>query len=247
MWLSLRRFARAWPRWIAAALLLGAIGGCGLAEYEAKMEEAQKRIDYLDKLNAYLGGAIEPPPPEKNPAGPDGTVTIKPKIDLFLRVPKGIETKFEPATVGGVLYRYPRDPATARPVQRAGSAPVKQPPEFQEVLVAVSTDRSRDEFWQAILGPFGGIDTSSMTRETLQTPGRPPLIYEKLAFSAPSPPTSYFFFVHQGPNVLVAVVFTVKHDLATNAEVVAAMEYSLRSLGVGPEAGPVRSKFRPPN
>ena len=115
------------------------------------------------------------------------------------------------------------------------------------MLVAVSTDRTRDEFWQAILQPFGGIDTSSMTRETLQAPGRPPLIYEKLAFSAPSPPTSYFFFVHQAPNALVAVVFSVKHELATNPEVVAAMEYSLRSLGVGPEATSLRSKFRPPN
>src|SRR5205807_384084 len=105
--LSLRGLVRAWPRRIAAALLLVAIGGCGLAEYEAKMEDAQKRIDYLDKQNAYLGGVIDPPPPEKNPSGTDGTVTIKPKIDLFLRVPKGIEAKFEPATVGGLLYRYP--------------------------------------------------------------------------------------------------------------------------------------------
>ena len=125
--------------------------------------------------------------------------------------------------------------ATARPAQRAGS-PAKQPPEFQEVLVAVSTDRSRDEFWQAILGPFGGIDTNSMTRDTLQIPGRQSLIYEKLAFSAPSPPTSYFFFVHQAQNVLVAVVFSVKHEMASNQEVLTAMEYSLRSLGVGPEA-----------
>jgi hypothetical protein len=241
---SLRGLARSWRWRIAAALLLGAIGGCGLAEYEAKMEDAQKRIDYLDKLNAYLGGAIEPPPPEKNPVGTDGTVTIKPKIDLFLRVPKGIEPKFEPTTQGGLLYRYLREPATLHPAQRAG-IPAKQPPEFQEVLVAVSTDRSRDEFWTAILGTFGGIDTSSMTRETMQAPGRPSLMYEKLAFSLP--PTSYFFFVHQAQNVLVAVVFVVKHDMAANSEVLAAMEYSLKSLGVGPEATSVRSRFRPPN
>jgi hypothetical protein len=242
----LRGLARACPRRIAAALLLGAIGGCGLAEYEGKMDDAQKRIEYLDKQNAYLGGVIEPPPPEKNPPAPDGTVTMKPKTDLFLRVPKGIETKFEPGTIGGLLYRYPREIATARPTQKAGVAPSKQPPEFQEVLVAVSTDRNRDEFWQAILGPFGGIDTSSMTRETFQAPGRPPLNYEKLAFSAPSPPTSYFFFVHQAQNVLVAVVFTVKHDMATNPAVAAAMEYSLTSLGVGPEASSLRSRLRPP-
>jgi hypothetical protein len=246
---SLSRLARACPRRIAVALLLGAIGGCGLAEYEAKMEDGQKRIDYLDKQNAYLGGAIEPPPPEKAPAGPDGTVTIKPKIELFLRVPKGIETKFEPVTVGGggLLYRYPRELATAHPAQKSGSAPAKQPPEFQEVLVAVSTDRDRNEFWQAILQPFGGFDTSSMTRETLQAPGRPPLNYEKLAFEAPAPPTNYFCFVHQAQNVFVAVVFSVKRELATNPDVVAAMEYSLKSLGVGAEATALRSRFRPPN
>ena len=51
----------------------------------------------------------------------------------------------------------------------------------------------------------------------------------------------------QSAAALVAVVFSVKHELATNPEVVAAMEYSLRSLGVGPEATSLRSKFRPPN
>jgi hypothetical protein len=231
---------------MTAALLLGTIG-CGLAEYEAKMDEAQKRIEYLDKMNTYLGGAIESPPPEKSPAAADGTVTVKQKVDVFLRVPKGIETKFEPGVLGGVLYRYPRDTTVARPAQRAGVPPSKQPPEFQEVMVAVSTDRSRDEFWQAILGHFGSPETNTMTRDTLQAPGRPSLTYEKLEFVAPSPPTTYFFNVYQAQNVLVAVVFAVKPDIAKNPDVAAAMDYSLKSLGVGPEANLARSRFRPPN
>ena len=97
---SLRLPRRARRVCVAAPLLLLAMGGCGLADYESKMERGQKLIEFIDKQNVYLGNPIEPPPPEKAPAGPDGTVVPKPKVELFLRLPKGVETKPEPATIG---------------------------------------------------------------------------------------------------------------------------------------------------
>jgi hypothetical protein len=234
---------------VAAPLLLLAVGGCGLADYESKMERGQKLIEFIDKQNVYLGNPIEPPPPEKAPAGPDGTVVPKPKVELFLRLPKGIETKPEPATMGPILYRYPKEVITAtRPSAKAGPIP-KGLPEFQEVLVAMSTERGRDEFWTAILSPFGAVDTSTMTRETLQAPGRPSLMFEKLSFNASLPlPNSYnHCFVHQAQNVMVGIVYSVPVDKANDPEIKAAMEASLMSLAVGPEAAQARARFHPPS
>jgi hypothetical protein len=232
---------------LAAPLLLLAIGGCGLADYESKMERGQKLIEFIDKQNVYLGNPIEPPPPEKAPAGPDGTVVPKPKVELFLRLPKGIKTKTEPPTMGPILYRYPKEEITAtRPSAKAG--PIQKGlPEFQEALVAVSTERDRDQFWTAILSPYG-VEPSTPTRETLQVPGRPSLTFEKLSFSTSSPPpSSYYFYVHQAQNVWVGIVFSMKLEKATDPEVIAAMEASLRSLAVGPEAAQARTRFRPPS
>ena len=208
---SLRLPRRAQRVCIVAPLLFLTMGGCGLADYESKMERGQKLIEFIDKQNVYLGNPIEPPPPEKAPAGPDGTVVPKPKVELFLRLPKGVETRPEPATIGPILYRYPKEVVLAtRPSPRA--APIQKGlPEFQEVLVAINTERNRDEFWTAILSPYGAPanTTSTMTRETLQAPGRPSLVFEKLSFSAssPPPPSSYYFFVHQAQNVMVGIVF----------------------------------------
>jgi hypothetical protein len=226
------------------ALLLTMITGCGLADYEAKMDAAQKRLEYLDKESVYLGDPIEPPPVIR-PATEEGAPKPKP-IDLFFRPPRGIATKYEAMPVGSILYRYLRDPLSSQRIApRTAGQPIKSPPEFQEVLVAMSADRSRDEFWNDILNAFGGVDAKNMTREIKQPLGRQPLTFDKLPFNVSPPPTSYFVFVYEAQNVHVAIIFSVKQDKAADAEVANAMDFSLKSLAVGPEALRLKQQYHP--
>jgi hypothetical protein len=233
-------YQKSFCRLVLCATLFASIAGCGLAEYEAQMEKAQKHLEYIDKENQYLGEAIELPPPEKAPPGAEPKSS--PKIDLFFRPPKGFLPKYEATPVGNLLYRYPRD-AGSRP-HPGGSG--KQAPEFQELLVAISTDRSRDDFWKEILVPFAGVDTNSMTRETKQPLGRATMLFDKLAFDVMQPPARYLIYVYQvPPSTQIAVIFNLKPESAGDAQVTTAMDYSLKSLAVGPEAALMRQRYHP--
>jgi hypothetical protein len=75
-------------RWLCfAPLVLSsfAVGGCGLAEYEARMETQQKKIQYAkDQDDNVEAGKLKMP--ERK--GDDQL----PKDDLYLRPPKGVST-----------------------------------------------------------------------------------------------------------------------------------------------------------
>ena len=83
-----------------------------------------------------------------------------------------------------------------------------------------------------------------MSQETKQAPGRDPLVFDTLGFSdGGSPPSRYFLYFYQEGDYQVAVVFRV--DAAGGTVTDQSMDYSLKSLAVGPAVRQRRQSLRP--
>jgi hypothetical protein len=78
---------------LLAAALTASISGCGLSAYEAKMAEAQKRADEIERTESALGIVITPP---------DGC-----PVDVYLRTPRGVAGSSSESLVNDYFYRYP--------------------------------------------------------------------------------------------------------------------------------------------
>jgi hypothetical protein len=77
-------------------------------------------------------------------------------------------------------------------------------------------------------------------------PGRKPMVFEKLETATGA---SYFFiylYNDADRNMQVGVVYEVAGDQYKNPDVTAAIDASLRSLAVGPDAVRVRRGIAPP-
>ena len=59
--------------------------GCGLSDYEKRMDEQRERMNLFDEENATLGDLIDMPS-GKDPRGAE----IKVPFEIYLRLPKGI-------------------------------------------------------------------------------------------------------------------------------------------------------------
>src|SRR5262249_23303022 len=66
------------------------VGGCGLSDYEKRMDEQRDRLNLIDEENAALGDLIDMPS-GKDPYGNE----IKLPFEIFLRLPKGVSGTFQ--------------------------------------------------------------------------------------------------------------------------------------------------------
>src|SRR5262245_25290004 len=73
---------------MAVAFVL--VGGCGLSDYEKRMDEQRDRLNLIDEENAALGDLIDMPS-GKDPYGNE----IKLPFEIFLRLPKGVSGAFQ--------------------------------------------------------------------------------------------------------------------------------------------------------
>jgi hypothetical protein len=213
--------------------------GCGLADYEQKVAEQQRRIDYIDTENRYLGPPIAPPPramlglTETDPNAPPPAPG--PDFDIFLRLPNGISPQFDAAPFNGILYRY----------RNQGSP-------FTEVLIATTASMSREDFWKEVVAGFGSYDTTTPKKESKERLGRT-VEFESLGFTQgpPNQQTTYFVYMYSAqtggsrPGV-VAIIFAIPQSAAGNSEALTAMDMSLKTLAIGSEAKQMRQLYRPP-
>jgi hypothetical protein len=230
---------------IATALLSGA--GCGLSEYEEKMVSEQKRIDYLDNENYYLGEPIQLPPPAAPPAGQEP----KPTVDVFFRVPSGISKTADAKPLGDLLHRYLKVQVqrTYGRAARPADASLPENP-FEEVQVAVAGDREHDDFVKTVLAPYERYEKSNMTLVTKEAFGRHPLKFQTLTCTYTDAKTqagwAYLIYFYQQQNWHMAFVFVLPKDRATSKDVLKVVDLSLQSLGLGAEAAQQRSRYHPP-
>jgi hypothetical protein len=192
--------------------------GCGLADYERRFEQQQARLKALDEENKYLGDPVE------IPSGTDND----PPVEVFWRPPKGISRSSDDKSFGDLAH-YPR--------AGAGGG-------VAEVYLAVRTgDRS---FLTEGIKPLvsGPLETKRVSKPI---PGREPLPFYALEHDARNG-YHYLIYVYQKDKAQVAVVFVVKTGDKDQAAVTTPIDYSLKSLVVGPDAARLRRAFqsRPP-
>src|SRR5947209_16442704 len=95
--------------------LLVLCGGCGLTDYEARLEVQQKRLKYIEDENQNLEKDVTLPN-DDNDNFVDTSV-------FYFRPPKGIKTETEPKMLGKYFYVYPS---------------VRSDSGFKDVLIAVA-------------------------------------------------------------------------------------------------------------
>jgi hypothetical protein len=226
------------------ALLLGCVG-CGLAEYEARMTEAQKKAAQADEETKHLEGPLQLPQPQKvNPMDPDPT-------DFFFRPPRGLSTMPGNPDAKGVprplpnlpgylsLYEYPRQMKDGKPATADN-------PGLEGLYVALVPDQSETAlkgFITDVLRRFQTArDPAAQKARTYNLPDGRTLTYDTWTFDNTEKKESYFACFIRSNKSLVALVFRAEQGKLMPLS--KALDASLQSLGVGPDASGAQMHFQ---
>ena len=212
---------RVWWGW---GLLL--FSGCGLADYEAKMKDAQERLRQYQEQEKLLDPAprINPPTKITDPQLPPTVV-----LDFQLRAPRGISSQAPANARLELFYDY-------RPVKPQAAEP------FQWLSLAFAP-RSDSNFVSNLLGRLPALtqpkQSDGQTRLGLK--------YRRLEFESQSPLdgqlSSVAVYLFQGTSHQLAVIFFVtKGQLARATR---AIEMSLDTLGFDDTLAKARQAERP--
>jgi hypothetical protein len=209
---------------VLTASALVALFGCGLSEYEEKMERSQQRIDDFDRDNQFLGNPIELPT-KKNEEGKP-----LPQVEIFLRPPRKVVSQPKADMRADLLYRYP------------GNDPFIE----MDVATLPEKDNPPGTLWKDVVAALGAPDAVPKT-EQKQATGRPPRMFDAVAFTfdQTEPGISYYVYATTGGGFQVAIVYVVPKMRATNPEATTAIDLSLKSLGLGQEVGALKRNWKP--
>jgi hypothetical protein len=239
-----RRSHFTWP-----LLLAGLLTGCGIADYEKRMDRQRHRLQVVDEEQKYLGEMVEPPASENTDA---------PKLipfEVFLRLPQGISRTIadkEGAYAIGdlIIYRYP-GPDGFNVFLAAGNA---RDPKSDSRKGEISAEEFRDTF---VLGVSTILRDKKVRRPAkMETLSRPALTYTKdkvrgLDFDMfvlePDPnvpgPAHVGVYVHQRGPRLLGLAYQVPYERKSDIPVAQGIDLSLRSLDLGDTAAAKREAF----
>jgi hypothetical protein len=239
---------------MTAAGTLIALLGCGLSDYEKRMDEQRARLDAFDEEAKLLGGLIEQPyvldeKGKKKNALP---------FDVFFRVPKGVA----PAFIKGreathvfaeqPLYRYSGggDVNVFLAAAKLPGKPTKIPPKEKEYEVSPEEFRFRVR---------GGLQDYFQRehRVTIELPEKVEyrkekkvarrgaalrdLTFDTIVFEDPrqQAPSRVHVFFHQWIDRQVAIVFQTPKQKA-DEPFLKTMDVSLKTLEISPLATQMR-------
>jgi hypothetical protein len=194
--------------------------GCGLAEYESKMKEAQQRLKQYEEEEKVLDPAprLNPPTRTVDPALPPSVI-----LDYQLRAPRGINPQSPTAAREDLFYDY-------SPMKANGALP------FLYVSVAFAPLKD-DKFATNLLSRIRA------TTEPKQTTGktRLGLAYRRVEFDSDN--SSVVVCLFQGTVNHFAVVYYVTRGQLARAN--RAIEMSLDTFGFDGTLGTARQAARP--
>jgi len=185
--------------------------GCGLTEYEERLEVQQKRLKYMEQENKNLT---------------DRPVVLSDRVEgiqnkyFFLRLPAGIAV----------------EPAELPPVQRLGRLEIypalKQDAGFQDVLIALAVEEDREKDKEKFLKDVFNRLKISGSPKTKQIPPRPfdkPLRYDVYQGS------NLQLYVPQNSKYLTAIAFRLTGS-GNTAAIEERINFCLASLLEGKSA-----------
>jgi hypothetical protein len=217
------RTGRGWVRWgrtALLALLVAGLGGCGLADYEARMRENQARAKRFDEENKLLGQTpLVVPTREVKKGKTKKQVAL---ANAFVRVPAGINTTANKDRRNGLLYVY------------AGG---KQSVPFTQVEVAYGTGQKH--FAREVLSCFANLSGKTRKRQVRSATGEGTITYRTTEFDDGQSACSINIFT--GKKKALAVVFWLQKDKLKIGQ--RAIEMCLEWSGVGSQADKLRAAF----
>jgi hypothetical protein len=230
-------------RWLPAGGLLAALAvGCGLSDYQAEMRATQEQVERFDEERQLLGDPLDPP--LKRVVTKDTGKEQKEKVisySFFLRPPAGIRTTSELDPVGGLMYRYPR--AGVAPGAKTGlDVPLTAvtPGGFADVFLAFGTEPAAAFVDKVVKALPPNADPVLGRRQEVKVPNREaPLEFEVREFNDAR--AAWSVWAHTEGNATVAVVF--RTEKGKKPTLTRAVEFSLATLAMGPEADKVRDSY----
>jgi hypothetical protein len=220
--------------------------GCGLANYESRLEMAQKQAQHLDEEEKYLGKVAEMP---KLPSRD----SQEQSWNVFLRLPREISEK--PASQKDsplaqlfgelAVYEQSKDSAagTGRPTPGPGGK-VGAAGSFQNVYLGVAaTDRK--DFAKEVMQLFPAAGEPHPENVTLRSPQRQMTISRYIYDDTASSLSINFY---QRGKTQVAVVYRVTRGGLTPqsskpSELSKAIELSMLTLGLDEEVVSLRTEY----
>jgi hypothetical protein len=217
--LSLRRVA-------LVLLFVVPLAGCGLADYEAKMIEAQRRGQRLEEEFKNLDEPLTLPTRKE-----DGVET--PLANLFLRPPRGISSTCEPTPLNGLIYRYPQQ-------QVATNLPAGVKPIRDVHAVSLAFGNNRPDFTNEVLRNFAPAEKVHRAPHEIRGPSSATAaVYDVLEFDDVG--YSYSIYVGQYETTQVAVIYTIRKG--QRSSVSGPLTLSMESLAFGADADRARRDY----
>jgi hypothetical protein len=214
---------------LAGGLLAVLLAGCGLADYEARMEDTQAQVDRFDEERRTLADPIEIP--TRRMVAKDGKESKVPAINhpFFFRPPIGIRPTAEPDAVFGPAYRFPRTGSTG----------------FTDVFLVFGNEPAA-VFVDKVVKAFPrNIDPVQSSKFEVTVPNRfgpgaeQPLTFEVRDFNDAK--ANWTACARTEGNATTVVVFRM--EKGKRKELEPAMKMSLSTLAVGPEADLVKKSY----
>ena len=199
-------------------VLVVALSGCGLADYEAKMAEEQARVRHIEDENKNLEDPLDIPPPKKEN---DKEAKLP---DFFFRPPKGISRAANKDLYGGLLWVYPRTGASEG---------------VQDVYIGFS--KGKKDYVKDVLKKLPSSTPPKNSTTEITPWGRDPVRFETVTVDDPSSSLILYILPTTDQQILVGFRLDRKTESSQLSQRVAM---SLESIGVGNDAGKLRKEFR---
>jgi hypothetical protein len=199
------------------AVCCGALGGCGLSDYEEKLAQEQRRMDYIVEEDKVLAGPIELPTREGEDKPPD----------VFFRPPRGIRRTPGDDPVNAPLATYHKD----------------RPDCLFDAVLVYATTKDREDFWREVFRPFTGVGPSDLVPDP--SPPQPfdgrAIPFETVTGRGTQANCSVYGYHADGAHV--AIVYCLAPGRTDDGQARTEKRFSLASLVVGPEAKKRRAYF----
>jgi hypothetical protein len=220
--------------WVVVAGCSLAATGCGLGDYEDSLNKEQVRLTRLEEDQAKLTAELTLPKEEEQPYDPSKPMPPRFPTPFFYRPPIGIASDQPAITVPGMIYSYP--------VARNAPFP---PNSIQRLDVAASDTLARDAFVNEVCPRFGLLQFNVWEPKVILCPDRGERTFQRVIYPVGAGGTGVnYLYLYEDAGTHAEVIVIYESNLQLPKDVVDVIEYSLRTLAVGPEAGMLASQSK---
>jgi hypothetical protein len=220
--------------WISLAICSLAAAGCGLGDYEECLNKEQARLARLEEEQAKLTAELTLPKEEEQIYDPSKPLPPRFPTPFYYRPPIGIGANQPVIMVPGMIYSYP----VARNAPFSSNS-------TQRLDVAASSTMSQADFVNEVCPKFGLLQFNSFTPIVIHCPDRGDRTFQRVSYATGAGGTgANYMYLYEDPGTHCQVAIVYESNKQLEKDVVDVIEYSLKTLAIGPEAGMLASQSK---